>query len=196
MTRFFDILFSSIGIILLSPLMAAIAVWIKLTSKGPVFFSQKRVGKDAVEFSMLKFRTMRANAEKEGFLTVGSVDTRITAAGYFLRKYKLDELPQLFNVIAGKMSIVGPRPEVKKFVDLYSSDQRIVLSVLPGITDIASIEFRNENELLAMQANPEEYYIRHIMPEKIEHNKKFIATPTAANYFRIIFLTIRHLLFS
>ena len=154
MTRFFDILFSSIGIILLSPLMAAIAVWIKLTSKGPVFFSQKRVGKDAVEFSMLKFRTMRANAEKEGFLTVGSVDTRITAAGYFLRKYKLDELPQLFNVIAGKMSIVGPRPEVKKFVDLYSSDQRIVLSVLPGITDIASIEFRNENELLAMQANP------------------------------------------
>ena len=110
MTRFFDILFSSIGIILLSPLMAAIAVWIKLTSKGPVFFSQKRVGKDAVEFSMLKFRTMRANAEKEGFLTVGSVDTRITAAGYFLRKYKLDELPQLFNVIAGKMSIVGPRP--------------------------------------------------------------------------------------
>ena len=145
MTRFFDILFSSIGIILLSPLMAAIAVWIKLTSKGPVFFSQKRVGKDAVEFSMLKFRTMRANAEKEGFLTVGSVDTRITAAGYFLRKYKLDELPQLFNVIAGKMSIVGPRPEVKKFVDLYSSDQRIVLSVLPGITDIASIEFRNEN---------------------------------------------------
>ena len=196
MTRFFDILFSSIGIILLSPLMAAIAVWIKLTSKGPVFFSQKRVGKDAVEFSMLKFRTMRANAEKEGFLTVGSVDTRITAAGYFLRKYKLDERPQLFNVIAGKMSIVGPRPEVKKFVDLYSSDQRIVLSVLPGITDIASIEFRNENELLAMQANPEEYYIRHIMPEKIEHNKKFIATPTAANYFRIIFLTIRHLLFS
>ena len=196
MTRFFDILFSSIGIILLSPLMAAIAVWIKLTSKGPVFFSQKRVGKDAVEFSMLKFRTMRANAEKEGFLTVGSVDTRITAAGYFLRKYKLDELPQLFNVIAGKMSIVGPRPEVKKFVDLYSSDQRIVLSVLPGITDIASIEFRNENELLAMQANPEEYYIRHIMPEKIEHNKKFIATPTATNYFRIIFLTIRHLLFS
>ena len=196
MTRFFDILFSSIGIILLSPLMAAIAVWIKLTSKGPVFFSQKRVGKDAVEFSMLKFRTMRANAEKEGFLTVGSVDTRITAAGYFLRKYKLDELPQLFNVIAGKMSIVGPRPEVKKFVDLYSSDQRIVLSVLPGITDIASIEFRNENELLAMQANPEEYYIRHIMPEKIEHNKKFIATPTAANYFRIIFLTIRPLLFS
>jgi lipopolysaccharide/colanic/teichoic acid biosynthesis glycosyltransferase len=196
MTRVLDIFFSFAGIIVLSPLMMVIAIWIKLTSKGPVFFSQRRVGKDAVEFSMLKFRTMRVNAEKEGLLTVGAADLRVTSAGYFLRKYKLDELPQLFNVIAGEMSIVGPRPEMKRYVDLYNSDQRIVLSVLPGITDIASVEFRNENELLAKQADPEAYYIKHIMPAKIEQNKKFIAEPTAANYLRIIFLTIRRLLFN
>jgi lipopolysaccharide/colanic/teichoic acid biosynthesis glycosyltransferase len=196
MTRFFDIVFSFMGIVLLSPLMLAIAAWIKFTSKGPVFFTQKRVGKNAVEFSMFKFRTMRMGAERDGFLTVGEDDNRITKLGHLLRRYKLDELPQLFNVIGGTMSIVGPRPEVKKYVDLYNSDQRIVLSVLPGITDLASIEFRNENKLLALQPDPEEYYIRHIMPEKIEYNKKFIAAPTAVNYFRIIFLTIKRVLFN
>jgi lipopolysaccharide/colanic/teichoic acid biosynthesis glycosyltransferase len=133
---------------------------------------------------------MRVNADKLGLLTVGGRDPRITNSGYFIRKYKLDELPQLFNVLKGEMSLVGPRPEVRKYVDLYTSDQKQVLQVRPGITDEASIKYKNENDLLAISENPERTYIEEIMPAKLELNKKFIQDPSMVNYFSIILRTI------
>jgi lipopolysaccharide/colanic/teichoic acid biosynthesis glycosyltransferase len=191
MTRFFDILFCSLGLIILSPVFLILAILVKLNSKGPFIYKQKRVGKDGKEFNLLKVRTMHVNSDKKGLLlTVGHRDPRITKLGRTLRKYKLDELPQLWNVLIGEMSIVGPRPEVKKYVDLYTPEQRRILSVRPGVTDIASVEYRNENTLLAKQANPEKFYIEHIMPKKIELNHVFIEDPTIGNYFRIIFKTI------
>lgn len=197
MRRLLDIVICFIAIILLCPFLLLIAIWIKLDSNGPVLYKQKRVGKNGVEFMMRKFRTMYTDADKKGnLLTVSNSDTRITGAGHFLRKYKLDELPQFINVIAGQMSIVGPRPEVKKYVDLYSYEERKVLHVLPGITDFASIKYKNETEILAGHPDPETYYIQHIMPEKIKLNQVYIAAPTTFNYFRIIYLTIKRVVFS
>lgn len=161
-----------------------------MSSKGPIFYKQTRVGKKLKDFSLYKFRTMHNGADKKGLLTVGGNDNRITKIGYFLRKYKLDELPQLINVLKGEMSIVGPRPEVRKYVNLYSEDQKRTLNVLPGITDHASIRFRNENDLLAMANNPEEFYIKELIPKKIELNSIFINNQTVKEYFIIIAKTI------
>lgn len=189
--RFFDISFSIFGIIVLLPFFILIALCIKLTSKGAVIFSQIRVGKNNIDFKLYKFRTMYQQAESKGQLTVGGRDNRITGIGYYLRKFKLDELPQLFNVLNGKMSLVGPRPEVRKYVNLYTNEQLKVLNVLPGITDYASLAFRNENDLLANAENPEQYYIDEIMPKKIELNKKFIENRTIKNYFLILIKTVK-----
>jgi len=188
-TRLFDILISAIALTLLLPLFLVIAVLIKVTSSGPVFFKQVRVGKGNKDFKIFKFRTMYMNAAQLGSLTVGSKDSRITRVGYFLRKYKLDELPQLFNVLAGEMSIVGPRPELRKYVDMYTAEQMKILNIKPGITDYASIEYRNENELLAMTPNPEQYYIEYVMPHKIQINHKYLLNKTPISYFKVIVRT-------
>lgn len=193
MKRFFDISLSFCGLIILLPLFIVISVWIILDSRGPVFFRQLRVGKNGNDFVLYKFRTMYRKAEKKGLLTVGSGDSRITKAGRFLRKYKLDELPQLFNVLIGNMSMVGPRPEVRKYVNLYSEEQKGVLLVKPGITDEASIVYKNENDILSQCDNPEETYIKTIMPHKIELNMKYIRQPSFANYIRITFRTLKQI---
>ena len=185
-----DFLLALIGLIILSPVLILVALFIKLTSKGPVFFMQSRVGKDGKDFKVFKFRTMYTQAEKLGLLTVGGKDNRITAIGYYLRKFKIDELPQLLNVLKGEMSLVGPRPEVRRYVDMYSIDQIKALNVLPGITDYASIAYRNENEMLATASNPEEYYIKEIMPNKIELNFKYINNRSVTEYFKIIGMTL------
>lgn len=190
MIRLLDMLFSFVGLVLLSPLLLLIALWVKSDSRGPVFFRQIRVGRYGKDFQLFKFRSMRVDADKAGLLTVGGRDPRITGAGYFLRKYKLDELPQLLNVLFGDMSVVGPRPEVRKYVNLYTPEQRQILNVRPGITDMASIEFRNENEILAQSIDPEQTYIQDIMPQKIRLNQVFIKNPTIFNYLRIIFRTV------
>lgn len=190
MKRLFDITASFFGIIILSPLLLFIGLWIGLSSKGGVFYKQIRVGKNNKDFKLYKFRSMRVNSDKQGLLTVGSKDSRITKAGYFIRKYKIDELPQLFNVLKGDMSFVGPRPEVRRYVDLYSKEQMKVLSVRPGITDPASIKYRNENDILSSQSNPEEYYIQHIMPDKLKINIDYINTQTFIKDIKIIFQTI------
>ena len=190
MKRILDILFSAVGLVILSPLLLYIAIRIKIDTTGNIFYKQKRVGKNGVEFYLYKFRTMLSFSDDKGLLTYGN-DKRITGFGQFLRKYKLDELPQLANVIRGDMSIVGPRPEVKKYVDLYNDEQREILSVKPGITDMASIKYLDENNILGNQSEPEEYYIREILPEKIRLNRVFITHPTVYNYFRIILLTIK-----
>ena len=189
--RWFDFAFSIVALIILFPFFVLLALFIKLSSKGPVFFRQSRVGKGGKEFELYKFRSMYVNAHEKGLLTVGGKDNRITAIGFYLRKYKLDELPQLVNVLKGEMSMVGPRPEVKKYVDLYTEAQRRVLEVRPGITDNASIVFRNENDLLATAADPEEFYINVVMPKKIELNYEFINNRSIQQYFKIIIKTIR-----
>lgn len=155
---------------------------------------QKRVGKGGEDFSLVKFRTMKTNSDKKGLLTVGSRDARITKVGYFLRKYKIDELPQLINVLNGTMSLVGPRPEVRKYVELYNENQKSILNVKPGITDYASIEYFNENDLLAKSDNPEQTYINEVMPAKIELNKKYIDNPTIVADFKIILLTLKKIM--
>ncbi len=190
MIRFCDILFSCIGIILFSPLVFILAVWIKLDSKGPVFYKQQRVGIAGVDFSLFKFRSMHLDSDKKGLITVGTRDPRVTYSGFFIRKYKLDELPQLINVFLGEMSLVGPRPEVRKYVDLYDEQQKVILSVRPGITDYASIAFRNENELLSNVSDPEQYYINVLMPEKIRLNMVYIQNPNIIQYCKIIAITI------
>jgi lipopolysaccharide/colanic/teichoic acid biosynthesis glycosyltransferase len=185
-----DFVFSLTGLIVLSPLFLLVALLVKLTSKGPIFYLQNRVGKGGRDFRVYKFRTMYTDADKKGLLTVGGKDKRVTNVGYYLRRFKLDELPQLLNVLAGDMSIVGPRPEVRRYVDLYTTEQRKVLSVRPGITDYASIAYRNENDLLATAANPEEMYIREIMPKKIELNFNYINNRSIKTYFTIIIKTL------
>ncbi|MBQ8721681.1 MAG: sugar transferase [Paludibacteraceae bacterium] len=189
MQRFFDVIISFIGLIILLPIFFFIAIWIKCDSKGPIFYKQMRVGKNGVDFYLYKFRSMRVGADKKGLITVGGRDPRITYSGYFIRKYKIDELPQLLNVLKGDMSIVGPRPEVRKYVDLYTDEQRLVLSIKPGITDYASIEYIDENEILGKSSDPEKTYIEDIMPEKIKYNMKYINNKTLFEYFKIIFLT-------
>ena len=188
--RIFDILVSFVGLVILSPLFIVLAIVIVSDSKGPVFFKQTRVGRNGVPFKIYKFRTMIEDAEAKGMqLTVGD-DSRITNVGTFLRKTKIDELPQLINVFKGEMSFVGPRPEVPKYVELYTEDQRQVLMVRPGITDLASIEYRNESDLLAMIDSPEKVYIEEVMPRKIELNKEYIRTISLALDIRIIIRTI------
>jgi len=191
MKRFIDILICLPAVVILSPVFMVIAIWIKTDSTGPVLYLQERIGKSGKPFRIFKFRTMRTNADKHGLLTVGGRDPRVTGAGFYLRKYKLDELPQLFNVLIGHMSLVGPRPEVKKYVDLYSTDQRKVLSVKPGITDYASIEYSNENELLARSDDPESTYIKEVMPAKLRLNLKYIQEQSLVTDLRIIFQTLK-----
>lgn len=167
MKRVFDLFFSAIGLILLFPVFLIIMIWIKIDDGGKVFFLQKRVGKNNRDFDMFKFRSMHSGADKKGLLTVGAADSRITKPGLFLRKYKLDELPQLFNVLKGDMSLVGPRPEVRKYVNYYSAEQLEVLKVKPGITDPVSLKYFDESELLAKSADPEKTYVEEIMPAKL-----------------------------
>lgn len=194
MIRLFDILFSSLGLILLSPLFVILYIMIRIESKGGAFYIQERIGKNGIPFGLYKFRTMRTGSESEGLLTIGERDSRITRIGYFLRKTKVDELPQLLNVVKGEMSLVGPRPEVRKYVDLYTEEQRRVLSVRPGITDYASIEYVNENELLSKTTDPDRVYIEKIMPDKIKLNMKYLDNYTVREYFKIIFLTFKSLI--
>ena len=194
MIRFFDFLFSLIGIILLLPIFLLICLLTLFDSRGGVFFYQTRVGKNGNDFRLIKFRTMVADAEKHGGLTVGARDHRITPTGYFLRKFKLDELPQLINVLKGDMSMVGPRPEIRKYVDRYDPGQRIVLTVKPGITDYASIEFINENEVLGRSPDPEKTYIEEVMPAKIELNLRFIENRNVREYFRVLMKTFTKLI--
>lgn len=190
MTRLFDILFSFFGLLLLMPFFLVIWMIIVLTSKGGGFYKQMRVGKNGRDFSLYKFRSMRKDADKGSLITVGGRDPRITRIGYFIRKFKIDELPQLFNVLKGDMSLVGPRPEVRKYVDLYTDEQKKVLSLRPGITDYASIEYVDENEILGNAENPDEVYISQIMPDKIRLNMKYIENHSLKEYFKIIFLTV------
>ena len=190
MIRFFDILISISCLILLFPLLLLIALLIKFSSKGPVIFAQQRVGKNNIDFTLYKFRTMYMLTSDRSSLTIGNKDKRITRIGYFLRKYKIDELPQLYNVLKNEMSIVGPRPELRKYVAIYTDEQKNILLAKPGITDNASIFFRNENELLAIQDDPESFYIAEILPVKIQLNKQYASKRTIRKYFVIIFNTL------
>ena len=167
MKRLFDVVASGFGLIVLSPLFLVLAIWIKCDSKGPVFYRQVRVGRGNKDFRIFKFRSMRVGADKGSLVTIGGHDPRVTRSGYFIRKFKFDELPQLINVLVGDMSLVGPRPEVRHYVNYWTPEQMHVLDVRPGITDPASIKFRNENELLEQAEDPEKYYIEVIMQEKI-----------------------------
>ena len=174
MKRIFDILFSVSVLLLLFPILLIIGVLIILESRGGMFFSQKRIGKNEQAFQILKFRTMFLDAEKKGQITVGDRDPRITRVGFFLRKYKLDELPQFWNVLIGEMSIVGPRPEVPYYVNFYDKNQRQVFKVKPGITDYASLKYFDENVLLGKSENPEQTYIQEIMPQKLALNLEYV----------------------
>lgn len=193
MIRFLDFLLSFLGLILLSPFFLLIALFIKISSSGAVLYKQSRIGLKGVEFSVYKFRTMRLNSDKLGLITVGGRDPRVTPIGYYLRKYKLDELPQLINVLTGDMSLVGPRPEVKKYVDLYNHEQSKVLTIRPGITDWASIYYRDENVILGHSADPEKEYIEKVMPDKIKYNLIYIENYGPVEYFKIIFSTLWHI---
>ena len=186
----FDIVASLTGIIILLPFYVVIALCIIIGSGFPVFYLQTRVGKNNKDFKLFKFRTMRKDADKKGLLTVGGRDPRVTGIGYYLRKYKLDELPQLFNVLFGSMSLVGPRPEVRKYVNLYTKDQQLVLLAKPGITDLASLEYFDENELLAKSADPEQTYIKEIMPAKLVLNARYIEQQGIIMDLKIIFNTL------
>jgi lipopolysaccharide/colanic/teichoic acid biosynthesis glycosyltransferase len=191
MKRLFDIVFSLALIVVLLPVGVVVSIWIVLDDFGSPFFVQQRVGKGGKNFGLLKFRSMRKNAELKGQLTVGMKDNRITRSGYFIRKYKIDELPQLVNVFLGEMSVVGPRPEVPKYVLLYNEEQQNVLSIKPGITDFASIEYVRENELLSASSDPEKTYIEEIMPAKLELNLKYLREQSFLTDMKIILQTIK-----
>jgi len=188
--RTFDIFASSIGLIILSPLFLLISISIKLESKGRIFYLQKRVGLNGREFYLIKFRSMYENSDKKGLLTIGN-DNRITKVGRFIRRYKLDELPQLINVLKGDMSLVGPRPEVPQYVKLYNEEQKKVLLVRPGITDYASLKYYNESKLLANTKSLEQTYIEEIMPQKLSLNLKYINNQNFFVDLKIILLTIK-----
>ena len=194
MKRLFDIVASGLGLVVLSPLFAILAVWIKADSKGPVFYRQTRVGRDNRDFRLLKFRSMRPDSDKLGLITVGGHDPRVTRSGYYIRKYKLDEFPQLINVFKGDMSLVGPRPEVRKYVDLYSPDQMRVLSVRPGITSLASIRYRNENEILAQADDPDRCYVEQVMPDKLAIDLEYVENANLWNDIKLIFSTFREII--
>lgn len=174
MKRIFDIVASGLGLLVLSPIFLILSIWIKIDSPGPVFYKQMRVGRNNKDFKLYKFRSMRVGSDKKGLITIGGHDPRITKSGYFIRKYKLDEFPQLINVFIGEMSLVGPRPEVRKYVEMYTEEQMHVLDVRPGITDLASIRYRNENELLEKVENPDKYYVEVIMQDKLSINLEYV----------------------
>lgn len=192
--RLFDIIFSFVGIVLLSPFLVIISLLIILESKGGIFYLQERVGKNNINFKIIKFRTMKPGSDKKGLLTIGDKDNRVTKIGYYLRKYKLDELPQLINILKGDMSFVGPRPEVRKYVDLYNKNQMKVLTVKPGLTDYSSIEYINESEILKMSDNPEKTYIEEVMPKKLELNLFYINNQSFKNDIKIILNTIKKII--
>lgn len=189
MKRIFDILTSSIILMIFFPFGVIISLSILITSKGGVFYIQERIGKKLKPFGLLKFRTMVIGSDSKGALTVGTNDIRITTIGRLLRKFKLDEFPQFINVLLGHMSIVGPRPEVKEYVDLYNEEQLEVLNVKPGITDIASLEYFNENELLGRSSDPQKTYIEEVLPAKIELNKQYLRNPSLLSDIKIMWRT-------
>lgn len=189
MKRLFDLIASGCGLLVLSPIFLVLAIWVKLDSPGPVFYRQVRVGRGNKDFRLFKFRSMRIGSDKSGLITVGGRDPRVTRSGYYIRKYKLDELPQLINVFLGDMSLVGPRPEVRKYVDMYTPEQMHVLDVRPGITDMASICYRNENELLEKVENPEVYYVGTIMQDKLRINLKYVHNQSFWGDIKLIFKT-------
>ena len=191
MKRLFDIVASGCGLLVLSPVFLVVAIWIKLDSRGPVFYRQVRVGYKNKDFQIFKFRSMRIGSDKGSLVTIGGRDPRITRSGYFIRKYKLDELPQLINVFVGDMSLVGPRPEVRHYVDYWTPEQMHVLDVRPGITDPASIKFRNENELMGQAENPEDYYINVIMQEKIKLYLEYVENASFMYDLMLIFKTFK-----
>lgn len=189
--RLFDLLISFLGLVVLSPLFLIVSLFIISDSRGGIFYYQRRVGKNNKDFNLIKFRTMMTGADNKGLLTIGEQDYRITKTGRWLRKYKLDELPQLINILKGEMSFVGPRPEVRKYVDLYSPEEAIVLSVRPGLTDYASLEYINENEVLSTFSDPEKAYVEIIMPAKLLLNLKYIREQGMITDLEIIFKTLR-----
>lgn len=194
MKRIFDIVMSGLGLICLSPLFLVLAVWIKSDSPGPVFYRQIRVGRGNKDFRLFKFRSMRPDSDKLGLITVGGHDPRVTRSGYYIRKYKLDEFPQLINVFVGDMSLVGPRPEVRKYVDLYTPEQLRVLNVRPGITSLASIRYRNENEILAKADDPDKTYVEQIMPDKIAIDLEYVENASLTNDIKLIFKTFSEII--
>lgn len=171
-----------------------LAIWIKIDSEGPVFYRQVRVGKGNRDFRLFKFRSMRVGSDRKGLITVGGRDPRVTRSGYYIRKYKIDELPQLINVFTGDMSLVGPRPEVRKYVDLYTPEQMHVLDVRPGITDPASIRYRNENELLAQVEDPDRYYVEVIMQDKLQLNLEYVEKQSFRFDLQLIFKTFSEII--
>lgn len=189
MKRFLDIICSLLALVVFSPLWIVIALAIVLESRGGVLYRQERVGRNNRDFMLYKFRTMRTGSDKKGLLTVGDRDSRVTRVGYFLRKYKLDEFPQLVNIIKGDMSIVGPRPEVRKYVDMYTPEQLKVLSVRPGLTDYASVRYVHESEILARSDNPEQTYIDEVMPAKLALNLEYIQNQSLREDIKLIFQT-------
>ena len=191
MKRLFDILASGCGLLVLSPVFIIVAIWIKLDSQGPVFYRQTRVGRYNKDFRIFKFRSMRVGSDKGSLVTIGGRDPRVTRSGYFIRKFKIDELPQLINVFTGDMSLVGPRPEVRHYVNYWTPDQMRVLDVRPGITDPASIRFRNENELLEKALDPERYYIDVIMQEKIKLYLEYVEKSSFWYDIKLIFQTFK-----
>ena len=189
MKRLFDVVASGVGLLLLSPLFLLVAIWIKLDSPGPVFYRQVRVGRYNRDFRIFKFRSMRVGADKGSLVTIGGRDPRVTRSGYFIRKFKIDELPQLINVFIGDMSLVGPRPEVRHYVDYWTKEQLRVLDVRPGITDPARIKFRNENELLEKAEDAEKYYIEVIMQEKLRLYLEYVEKHSFWFDIKLIFQT-------
>ena len=188
--RGLDVVVSLVGLLLFLPLMLVLALWVMCDSRGPILYRQVRVGRNGHDFRLLKFRSMRVDADRLGLITVGGRDPRVTRAGYYLRKYKLDELPQLLNVLRGDMSLVGPRPEVRKYVDLYTPEQLRVLTVRPGITDLASLRYRHENDLLAQAEDPDAYYIETVMPAKLALNLEYIDHQSFWGDLRLIGQTV------
>ena len=189
MKRLFDIIASGCGLLILSPVLIAVAIWIKIDSKGPVFYRQIRVGRNNKDFKIFKFRSMRIGSDKGSLVTIGGRDPRVTRSGYYIRKYKLDELPQLINVLFGDMSLVGPRPEVRHYVNFWTDEQMHVLDVRPGITDPASIRYRNENELMEKAEAPEDYYINVIMQDKIKLYLQYVENASFWYDIKLIFRT-------
>ena len=190
MKRAIDIVFSLIGLLMLLPFLPFVAIMIKLDSRGPVFYLQERVGKDFRIFVIYKFRTMMVNADQQGALITAAGDKRITKVGAFLRKYKIDELPQLFNVLKGDMSFVGPRPEVSEYVHLFKSDYRKLLTVRPGITDPASLKYSNEENILGMSKVSQDVYMNRILPEKIRLSSNYIDSHTLLTDLKLIVMTL------
>lgn len=184
---------SGLGLVALSPVFAVLAVWIKCDSPGPVFYRQTRVGRGNRDFRLFKFRSMRPDSDKLGLITVGGRDPRVTRSGYYIRKYKLDEFPQLINVFRGDMSLVGPRPEVRKYVDMYTPEQMRVLSVRPGITSLASIRYRNENDILAAADDSDRCYIEQVMPDKLAIDLEYVEHASLWNDIKLIFRTFKEI---